>query len=129
MQVKLCDPASGAFTHSLVGHQEAVWALHWSVSTEWHLVTGACDGQVGVALGAFSLMQTLSYVIASRLHLFLIACVPSCQVRLWDIRMSGCIYTFDQHDTHSSTRRGRTARYDDSALHDVAIVTLSALSQ
>lgn len=45
-QVKLCDPASGAFTHSLVGHREAVWALHWSLSSEWHLMTGACDGQV-----------------------------------------------------------------------------------
>jgi hypothetical protein len=45
-QVKLCDPASGAFTHSLVGHREAVWALHWSRASEWHLFTGACDGQV-----------------------------------------------------------------------------------
>lgn len=46
VQVKLCDLASGAFTHSLVGHKEAVWALHWSLTSEWHLFTSAADGQV-----------------------------------------------------------------------------------
>ncbi|CAK0762328.1 hypothetical protein CVIRNUC_002946 [Coccomyxa viridis] len=72
-QVKLCDLASGAFTHSLVGHRDAIWALHWSLTSEWHLFTSAADGQV----------------------------------RLWDIRTSGCIHVFDQHDTNaaSSTRQ------------------------
>lgn len=46
VQVKLCDAASGGFTHSLVGHREPVWAAAWSPTSEWHLVTGACDGQV-----------------------------------------------------------------------------------
>ena len=46
VQVKLCDAASGGFTHTLVGHREAVWAAAWSPISEWHLVTGACDGQV-----------------------------------------------------------------------------------
>ena len=46
VQVKLCDLASGAFTHSLVGHREAIWALHWSLTSEWHLFTSAADGQV-----------------------------------------------------------------------------------
>lgn len=46
MQVKLCDLVSGGFTHSLVGHREAVWALHWSLTSEWHLFTSAADGQV-----------------------------------------------------------------------------------
>ena len=52
-QIKLCDPASGSFTHVLGGHagsqgshREAVWSLHWSLQSEWHLVTGGCDGQV-----------------------------------------------------------------------------------
>ncbi|CAL8467874.1 g7412 [Coccomyxa elongata] len=80
-QVKLCDPASGAFTHSLVGHREAVWALHWSVSSEWHLMTGACDGQV----------------------------------RVWDIRMSGCVHNFDQHDTHRGHQSGATRQYREEA--------------
>lgn len=44
--VKLCDPATGGFTHSLVGHREPVWAVHWSLESEYHLVTGGCDGQV-----------------------------------------------------------------------------------
>ena len=44
--VKLCDPATGGFTHSLVGHREPVWAVSWSLSCEYHLVTGGCDGQV-----------------------------------------------------------------------------------
>ena len=50
LQVKLCDLASGAFTHSLVGHREAVWALHWSPTSEWHLFTSAADGQVHTSL-------------------------------------------------------------------------------
>ena len=45
-QVKLCDAASGGFTHTLVGHREPVWAACWSPTSEWHLVTGGCDGQV-----------------------------------------------------------------------------------
>ena len=44
--MKLCDLASGAFTHSLVGHRDAIWALHWSLTSEWHLFTSAADGQV-----------------------------------------------------------------------------------
>ncbi|KAK9909422.1 hypothetical protein WJX75_002005 [Coccomyxa subellipsoidea] len=80
-QVKLCDPTSGAFTHSLVGHREAVWALHWSLSSEWHLITGSCDGQV----------------------------------RLWDIRTSGCVHNFDQHDTHVGLRSQATRQYRQEA--------------
>ena len=44
--VKLCDPATGGFTHSLVGHREPVWAVTWSLDCEYHLVTGGCGGQV-----------------------------------------------------------------------------------
>lgn len=44
--IKLCDPATGGFTHSLVGHREPVWAVSWSLESEYHLVTGGCDGQV-----------------------------------------------------------------------------------
>lgn len=46
--VKLCDPATGGFTHSLVGHREPVWAASWSLTDQHHLVTGGCDGQVTV---------------------------------------------------------------------------------
>ena len=46
--IKLCDPATGGFTHSLVGHREPVWAVSWSLESEYHLVTGGCDGQVDV---------------------------------------------------------------------------------
>lgn len=44
--VKLCDTRSGAFTHNLTGHRQAVWAAAWSPSSQWHLATGGCDGQV-----------------------------------------------------------------------------------
>lgn len=44
--VKLCDPATGGFTHSLVGHREPVWAASWSLTDQHHLLTGSCDGQV-----------------------------------------------------------------------------------
>ena len=46
VQVKLCDARSGAFTHNLTGHRQAVWAAAWSPSSQWHLATGGCDGQV-----------------------------------------------------------------------------------
>ena len=44
--VKLCDPATGGFMHSLVGHREAVWAVAWSTVSEHQLMTGSCAGQV-----------------------------------------------------------------------------------
>ena len=44
--VRLCDPATGGFTHVLTGHRGAVWAAAWSRTSEWHLATGASDGQV-----------------------------------------------------------------------------------
>lgn len=45
-EVRLCDPNSGSFSHSLSGHQDGVWAAVWSLQNEWELVTGGCDGQV-----------------------------------------------------------------------------------
>ena len=57
--IKLCDPATGGFTHSLVGHREPVWAVSWSLESEYHLVTGGCDGQVNVLflLGVLMLLS------------------------------------------------------------------------
>ena len=49
-QVRLCDINSGAFTHTLTGHREEIWAVHWSPLSEWVLVSGGCDGQVCAAL-------------------------------------------------------------------------------
>ncbi|GBG70045.1 hypothetical protein CBR_g4873 [Chara braunii] len=44
--VRLCDIASGSFTHTLEGHRDSVWAVQWSVSNEWVLLSGGCDGQI-----------------------------------------------------------------------------------
>lgn len=53
LKVKLCDARSGAFTHNLTGHREAVWAAAWSPSSQWHLASGSYDGQVpGTAVPA-----------------------------------------------------------------------------
>lgn len=41
--VRLCDLASGAVTHTLSGHREAVWAVQWSPVDEYLLVTASCD--------------------------------------------------------------------------------------
>ena len=57
VQVKLCDLASGAFTHSLVGHRDAIWALHWSLTSEWHLFTSAADGQVCSKIRGYNNLQ------------------------------------------------------------------------
>ncbi|KAI3972751.1 hypothetical protein MKX01_019409 [Papaver californicum] len=46
VQVRLCDIASGAFTHTLSGHRDGVMAVEWSTSSEWVLVTGGCDGAI-----------------------------------------------------------------------------------
>lgn len=45
-KVKLCDLGSGAFTHTLTGHRDSVWAVQWSATNEWVLVTGGCDGAI-----------------------------------------------------------------------------------
>ncbi|XP_020592758.1 DNA excision repair protein ERCC-8-like [Phalaenopsis equestris] len=46
VQVRLCDIASGAFTHTLSGHHDGVMTLKWSSSSEWVLMTGGCDGAI-----------------------------------------------------------------------------------
>ncbi|KAH9294346.1 hypothetical protein KI387_040448 [Taxus chinensis] len=46
VQVRLCDMASGAFTHTLSGHRDGVWAVQWSASNEWMVITGGCDGSI-----------------------------------------------------------------------------------
>eukprot|EP00850_Spirogloea_muscicola_P023954 SM000411S15671 [mRNA] locus=s411:1:3178:- [translate_table: standard] len=45
-RVRLADIPSGAFTHTLSGHRDAVWALQWSPASEWVLVSGGADGAV-----------------------------------------------------------------------------------
>lgn len=46
VQVRLCDIASGAFSHTLSGHRDGVMAVEWSTSSEWVLLTGGCDGAI-----------------------------------------------------------------------------------
>lgn len=43
--LQLCDPASGAVVHTLLGHKSDVWALSWSLASEWHVLSGGTDGQ------------------------------------------------------------------------------------
>ncbi|XP_039850056.1 WD repeat-containing protein ATCSA-1-like isoform X3 [Panicum virgatum] len=46
VQVRLCDIASGAFTHTLSGHRDGIMSLEWSASSEWVLTSGGCDGAI-----------------------------------------------------------------------------------
>ncbi|KAL7606774.1 hypothetical protein Lser_V15G19089 [Lactuca serriola] len=46
VQVRLCDMASGAFSHTLSGHRDGVMAVEWSACSEWVLMTGGCDGAI-----------------------------------------------------------------------------------
>lgn len=46
VQVRLCDISSGAFTHMLSGHRDGVMSIEWSLSSEWVLMTGGCDGAI-----------------------------------------------------------------------------------
>lgn len=50
-EVRLCDPQSGGFSHILLGHKSKVWAVSWSLQSEWELMTGGCDGQVNSSTG------------------------------------------------------------------------------
>ncbi|MCO5566493.1 hypothetical protein L7F22_020170 [Adiantum nelumboides] len=45
-KIRLCDIASGAFTHTLTGHRDSVWVVQWSTKSEWVLVSGGCDGAI-----------------------------------------------------------------------------------
>ncbi|EFJ33611.1 hypothetical protein SELMODRAFT_266832 [Selaginella moellendorffii] len=45
-RIRLCDISSGAFTHALSAHRDAVWAVKWSASSEWILISGGCDGAI-----------------------------------------------------------------------------------
>lgn len=44
--VQLCDILTGGCTHRLSGHRGPVWAVQWSASKEWELLTGGSDGQL-----------------------------------------------------------------------------------
>lgn len=44
--VYLCDLASGNKTHRLSAHGESVWAVCWSVNSEYELLSGDVRGQV-----------------------------------------------------------------------------------
>ncbi|WOK96561.1 hypothetical protein Cni_G05268 [Canna indica] len=46
VQVRLCDIASGAFTHTLSGHRDGIMTVEWSTCSEWILMTGGCDGAI-----------------------------------------------------------------------------------
>ncbi|KAG2591686.1 hypothetical protein PVAP13_5NG500786 [Panicum virgatum] len=46
VQVRLCDIASGAFTHTLSGHHDGIMSLEWSASSEWVFMSGGCDGAI-----------------------------------------------------------------------------------
>lgn len=67
--VLLCDIVSGAGTHVLSGHQNAVWSLSWSLGCEYELATGSKDGQIRIwdirqaagALHVFDMQQTVSF--------------------------------------------------------------------
>eukprot|EP00037_Helgoeca_nana_P002059 m.31531 g.31531 ORF g.31531 m.31531 type:complete len:237 (-) comp12331_c0_seq3:379-1089(-) len=45
-KVKLCDPASGASTHELVGHRDAILSVAWSPTDEYTLATASRDNTV-----------------------------------------------------------------------------------
>jgi len=44
--VTLCDIRSGGCAHRLSGHRGAVWAVAWSQTSEWEVVTGGREGQL-----------------------------------------------------------------------------------
>lgn len=46
VQVRLCDIASGALSHTLSGHRDGVMTVEWSNTNEWVLITGGCDGAI-----------------------------------------------------------------------------------
>ncbi|TDH74229.1 hypothetical protein CCR75_001474 [Bremia lactucae] len=45
-EVRLVDMESGATAHSLLGHQDEIWTLDWSPTSEFIVTTGARDGEL-----------------------------------------------------------------------------------
>eukprot|EP01112_Ceratiomyxa_fruticulosa_P021493 TRINITY_DN757_c0_g1_i1.p1 TRINITY_DN757_c0_g1~~TRINITY_DN757_c0_g1_i1.p1 ORF type:complete len:403 (+),score=63.24 TRINITY_DN757_c0_g1_i1:257-1465(+) len=45
-KVRLCDLLSGKASHTLIGHREAIWAVEWSPSSDFLLVTGSVDRSI-----------------------------------------------------------------------------------
>ncbi|MQL76816.1 hypothetical protein Taro_009216, partial [Colocasia esculenta] len=115
VQVRLCDIASGAFTHTLSGHRvwstlypcsmsnkqfglrdlpqmaDGIMAVEWSTSSEWVLMTGGCDGAI----------------------------------RFWDIRRAGCFLVLDQ----SQTQFGRRPPFSESSLKQVSLSQLISMRE
>ena len=44
--VKICDPMTGSFTHTLVGHSSAIMSVDWDPYSEYILASGSADGSV-----------------------------------------------------------------------------------
>lgn len=44
--VRLCDLATSAAVHSLLGHTDEVWTLAWSLTNEFELSTGSRNGEI-----------------------------------------------------------------------------------
>ena len=111
VQVRLCDIASGAFTHTLSGHHgqflpasvtekifmfcfvrlsllisDGIMSLEWSTSSEWVLMSGGCDGAI----------------------------------RFWDIRRAGCFLVLDQ----LRSQLGRRPPFLDSTMEEVCLPSL-----
>lgn len=120
-QVKLCDARSGAFTHNLTGHRQAVWAAAWSPSSQWHLATGGCDGQASIMQLCVPMHCHLPHCGSHTLPFTTLQSIRCCQlqltcrsldddrrvaalmqVRMWDIRRAGCIALVDQHASQRS---------------------------
>ncbi|CCI43704.1 hypothetical protein ABG067_006006 [Albugo candida] len=45
-QIRLCDVATGASTHTLLGHKDSVWTLAWSPVNEYELATACSRGEI-----------------------------------------------------------------------------------
>ena len=62
-QARLCDIRSGASTHVLTGHSEAVWACTWSPRSDFLLATGSADQTVRIVVVATCVVDFLLLIL------------------------------------------------------------------
>jgi DNA excision repair protein ERCC-8 len=69
-RVRLCDPLSGAVTHALAGHRDAIMALAWVTGSEWVLASGSADGDIRLwdvrRAGSFMVLDATNARVATQ---------------------------------------------------------------
>nr|CCA18800.1 DNA excision repair ERCC8like protein putative [Albugo laibachii Nc14] len=112
--IRLCDIATGACTHTLLGHKDAVYTLAWSPLNEYELVTACSRGEIRVWDIRRSGMTACLYCMSQDGE----AVIPS-RATVWEAQTSS---SHTQHKTRmnvsSLSRQSRDIRRGNSVINE-----------